>query len=518
MMNQFKEKDEVLFGEVQKFMDGNEESYKKVYELSEKYIHKIIYDIVRDEHTTEDMMQETYLQIYNKIGMLKEARSFNVWAGRIASNMALRYLQKYRKEFLQKEIEDDGEFIFERMINDHEAFIPETVLDNEEQQKYIAEILDGLSPEQKLTVQYYYFEEMSVSEIAERMECSEGTVKSRLNYARKALKTAINKFEIENDVKLYSLASLPIFYLFFRGVAEGTITFSAEPKENTHRTKNAGDNTTSTGAVNGTTGSGFLGTLAGKAVIGITVLALGTAAVGVATMLIGTSNAGSGTNQNITNQSEEVKDSLNTENTQDIQEPLSDEDVADILARNEAYRNYLQEKGIKRFAIFDINKDGTKEMLIYEYETDNPSSIVGWNEGKLAVEDGAERPLDGGNVTLFYSDKTNYVLTAIGEIDGEIENWGNVGEGTITQVHIEGESVFYGNTHFYSDADGEWRIYSMTSGEDDLETNKESIIAIIKEKVPNMKKWTEAYEVSEENLNMYLSLDEDTIRKELMSN
>ena len=506
MINQFKEKDEVLFAEVQKLMDGNEESYKKVYELSEKYIHKIIYDIVRDEHTTEDMMQETYLQIYNKIGTLKEARSFYVWAGRIASNMTLRYLQKYRKEFLQKEIEDDAEFIFEKMINDHEAFIPETVLDNEEQQKYIAEILDGLSPEQKLTVQYYYFEEMSVSEIAERMECSEGTVKSRLSYARKSLKTAVNTFEIENDVKLYSLASLPIFYLFFRGVAEGAITFSAEQTE--LPIKNAG-------ASNGATGSGFLGTLAGKAVIGITVLALGAAAVGVTVMLMGANNANSGANQNVTSESEQATDSQNTESTQNVQETVSEEEVADILARNQSYRKYLEENNIVAFAIVDINKDGTEEMLIYQYDTGNPSSIVGWNEGKLAVEDGAERPLDGGNVTLFYSDETNYVLTAIGEIEGDIENWGNVGEATITQVHIEGESVFYGNTHFYSDSTGEWRIYSMTSGEDDLSTTKDTIIALVKEKVPNMKKWVESYEVTEENLDKYLSIDEAVIREEL---
>ena len=103
MLNRFKEKDELLFVEVQSLMNGNQESYEQVYALSERYIHKIIYDIVRDEHTTEDMMQETYLQIYNKINTLREAKSFYIWAGRIASNLTLRYLQKYRKEFLQEE-------------------------------------------------------------------------------------------------------------------------------------------------------------------------------------------------------------------------------------------------------------------------------------------------------------------------------------------------------------------------------------------------------------------------------
>lgn len=223
--SQYKAKDEQLFVEVQKLMDGKYDSYEQVYELSKKYIYKIINDIVQNHHTTEDMMQETYIQIYNKIGTLREARSFYVWAGRIASNLTLRHLQKYRKEYIQSASgEDDEDFMFDKLENDHEAFIPETVLENEEQQRIIAGIIDELSPEQKLTVQYYYFEEMSVNDIADTMECSTGTVKSRLNYARKSLKDAVNKFEKNNDIKLYSISGLPIFYLVFRAASEGWST------------------------------------------------------------------------------------------------------------------------------------------------------------------------------------------------------------------------------------------------------------------------------------------------------
>ncbi len=225
--SQYKLKDEQLFAEVQKMIDGNFESYESVYELSKNYIYKIINDIVQNHHTTEDMMQETYLQIYNKIGTLREARTFYVWAGRIASNLTLRHLQKYRKEVLQAATEDDeGEFIFDNVVNDDEAFIPETVLENEEQQRIIAGIMEGLSPEQKLTVQYYYFEEMSVGDIANLMECSTGTIKSRLNYARKSLKTAVSEFEVKHDVKLYSLASLPVFFMVFHKVASGLLATS----------------------------------------------------------------------------------------------------------------------------------------------------------------------------------------------------------------------------------------------------------------------------------------------------
>jgi len=452
-------------------------------------------------------------------------------------------------------------------------------------------------------VQYYYYEEMSVGAIADIMECSQGTVKSRLSYARKSLKTEIEKFEIKNDVKLYSLASLPLFYLFFRAVAEGDITLSADvakgsdvAQENDVARKSdiaqesgvaqkndvvKGNNvaTKIAGVSNKVAGSGFLGTLTGKAVVLISVLAIGGSAVGIAAIGMQRQQADIGSNQNPTEESENIAGSEDTESTQDVtdskdsestedvtdsqdteitseepestpegtdtqepestpeepdsqepesmpgepdtQEPettpdVTDAQVADILARNQAYRQYLQDNSIQTFAITDINKDGTKEMLIYTSDTGNPTSIVGWHEGQLMVENGAERPLDGsGVVELYYSDESDYVLTVIGETDGALEDWGEIGEGTITRVYVNEEGVYYGNTHFYSDDTGEWRTYSLTTGEDDLSTNKESIIALIKEKVPNMKKWTQSYEVTDANLDTYLSLDEDVIRQEI---
>ena len=217
----YMEKDAELFAEVQKLKDGYTPSYNRVYELSSKYIYKIINDIVKNHHTTEDLMQETYVQIYNKIGTLQEARAFYVWAGRIATNLTLRHIQKYRNEVLVTEDEDGGtEFVFDTAAADNDAFIPENILMDQEKQRLLSDILDGLSVEQKLSVQYFYYEEMSVREIAQTMSCSEGTVKSRLNYARKAIKDAVQNLEIKQGTRLYSLSAMPLFWLLFRGGAE----------------------------------------------------------------------------------------------------------------------------------------------------------------------------------------------------------------------------------------------------------------------------------------------------------
>lgn len=226
----YAKQDEQLYYHIERLQQGNVESYTGIYNLSSKYLYKLIYDIVQDYHTTEDMLQETFIKIYNSIGTLQSPQAYYVWAGRIATNLCVRYIHKYRKEILQTPTDDgegNEEFIFDTVADDNEMFIPESVLDNKEHQRIIGDVIDKLSPEQKLAVQCFYFEEMSVKEIAILMECSEGTIKSRLNYARKSIKEAVLNIEKTQGTKLYSFGMVPVLLLAYRYVAGVKVASSA---------------------------------------------------------------------------------------------------------------------------------------------------------------------------------------------------------------------------------------------------------------------------------------------------
>lgn len=210
----YEDQDQMLFQAIIKFRRGNKKAFEQVYNLSERYIYAIIYRIVRDNDKTADLMQDTYIQIYRKIHTLKNVEAFFIWAGRIATNNTLRFIQKDSREVLLDEEEND--FVFENVSDDKEEFLPEDILLNKEKCKKIRDIINNLSQEQKITVLNYYFGEMSVSEIAQAMQCSPGTVKSRLNYARKQIKQAVLDTEKREGVKLYSLSTLPLFTLLLR--------------------------------------------------------------------------------------------------------------------------------------------------------------------------------------------------------------------------------------------------------------------------------------------------------------
>ena len=213
----YEKQDELLFHAVDKFKAGSKSSFNDLYKYSKNYIYKIISDVVTDQSAVEDLMQETYLQIYDKLDTLENSRAFLGWAGRIATSYAYRYYRKRKDVVMSELVSDDGEeFVFETVADDHEEFIPESVVENKEKIRLIGEILNNLSPEQKVAVQLFYYEQMSVRDVAKFCDCSEGTIKSRLNYARKMIKNAVYTLEHKHNTRLYSLASVPLFYLVFR--------------------------------------------------------------------------------------------------------------------------------------------------------------------------------------------------------------------------------------------------------------------------------------------------------------
>lgn len=210
---QNKEKLEQLVDELKL---GNEESFSEIYNLSNKYIFYVIMKITKNEEETYDLMQETYIQIYNKISTLEDSKAFLSWAGRIATNKTYRYMQKNRKELL---VDKENEYIFDNTFEEREEFIPHEVLENEEKKRLIREIIESLSEVQKLTVYKYYFYMQSISQIAEDMECSEGTVKSRLNYARKKIEEGVLDLE-KKGTKLYGFGALPVLFMLLREEAK----------------------------------------------------------------------------------------------------------------------------------------------------------------------------------------------------------------------------------------------------------------------------------------------------------
>ena len=183
------------------------ETYNDVYYFALK--------TVKDESLAADITQETFITIFKNINNLNDTVAYPAWSRQITYRHCLQHLKKQNRETTVDENED-GSTLFDTVEEDRTDFIPDEKLDKEDFKKTILDIVDNLPEEQRTAVILYYYDELSVKQIAEIQGVSEGTVKSRLNYARKTIKSSVETYEEKHNVKLHSVGVLPLLLWFFK--------------------------------------------------------------------------------------------------------------------------------------------------------------------------------------------------------------------------------------------------------------------------------------------------------------
>ena len=184
---------------------GSGEAFAIIYNETVKTAYYVAKRILLDDDATEDVLQEAYISVFKNLSNFQTG-NLQGWIDTIVANRAKNYLRRKSPIlFSEMETEDNPVVEFEE---EKVEFRPDEKVDYNETQRLVLEIVDNLSPEQRLSVMLFYFEERSVKEIAEICECSENTVKSRLNYARKKIKEDVLELE-KKGTKLYSVSIIP---------------------------------------------------------------------------------------------------------------------------------------------------------------------------------------------------------------------------------------------------------------------------------------------------------------------
>lgn len=161
-----------------------------------------------------DIAQDTFIDAFSKLDTLSDKSKFKMWIIRIANNKALNLL-KHNNVIKFENIDDDNSFT---EIPGKAKNIEDQYIDNEVA-SILKSIIEKLPLEQKITVFMYYYEDMPVKEIAAAYNCSENTVRSRLNYAKKFITSEVNKLE-NNNVKLRCSAIIPFLFILFANESE----------------------------------------------------------------------------------------------------------------------------------------------------------------------------------------------------------------------------------------------------------------------------------------------------------
>ena len=195
---------------ITRVINGDTQAFEEIYQATYRQVYYTAFSFLKNEQNTLDVMQDTYITALTHLQQLENPERIVAWLNRIAVNKC--------KDFLMKKIPEPVEenSIDTELLEENDNFLPESYVLNAEKRKIILTIMqEELSAVQYQTIILYYFDGMSVPEIAACMECPEGTVKYRLSTARGKIRNGVQDYEDTSGIKLYSSGSVALLTAIF---------------------------------------------------------------------------------------------------------------------------------------------------------------------------------------------------------------------------------------------------------------------------------------------------------------
>ena len=175
-------------------LDGDATAYRGLVERYQGRIYNVIFGMVRNREDARDLTQDAFVKAYKNLHRFRFGSSFYTWICRIGMNVAIDHLRKQKVRKAQEF--DDGIVTKEQggvISLAHHRGSPDKELERTRVHQQILAALDTLPEQQRQVVVLREMEGMSYKEIAEVMDIPEGTVMSRLYYARKKLQEALKE-------------------------------------------------------------------------------------------------------------------------------------------------------------------------------------------------------------------------------------------------------------------------------------------------------------------------------------
>jgi len=161
---------------------GDTRAFDELLQSVQTRLFRYIFRLVGERGLAEDVTQEVFLIIYRKLRWLENPQLFRAWAYRIASREAFKRLKRERR--WAEQIRDEGILEEISAAETEEIYEPELI-------EKLPTLISEVSPASRAVLILHYLDEMPLSEVAEILDISTGTVKSRLAYGLTSLREKI---------------------------------------------------------------------------------------------------------------------------------------------------------------------------------------------------------------------------------------------------------------------------------------------------------------------------------------
>lgn len=183
---------------VTRVASGDEVAFNELYQRYVKLVRYIAFQLSHNSADADEIVQEVFIQIHRSIQDLRDPAQLKGWISRITYSKAKMLFRK-KKEVL---MDDETMNVFSNKREDKREFLPGEKARYQMNLDALNECLHKLQYEYREVLTLFYFAQLSIKEIAQITNKPEGTVKSRMSYAKKNLKPIIESYERKNHMKI----------------------------------------------------------------------------------------------------------------------------------------------------------------------------------------------------------------------------------------------------------------------------------------------------------------------------
>ncbi len=181
--------------------EGDETALAPLVEKYKRMVYRLAMQITKNHTDADDVMQETFIKVYRSIRTFRKDAAFETWLYRIAVNEALNFVKRRERQRTSAlETASESEYEATARYRAQIANDPHVHAEKAELRYHVTEAVNSLSLKHRTVVILHEFEGLTHAEIASILNCSEGTVRSRLHYARKKLRTLLKPYMDASDV------------------------------------------------------------------------------------------------------------------------------------------------------------------------------------------------------------------------------------------------------------------------------------------------------------------------------